>query len=311
MTRLAVAAADIGATQARFRVVDADGAGTDRICATGGYDDAVALLTAGLDDVAVGALCVAVGGPVTDGRARLTNGVLEFDERAIARALDIKRVVLVNDLVALGTEVPHLNPESLHLLGGGTLDAGTRAVIAPGTGLGTALVTADGTVLPSEGGHAPFAPADPLEQELLGVLAAELGYVSWEDVLSGPGLANLYRAVCAVWGAAPEELTPRDVTERGLALSDPVCHQTLETYSAVLGNAAGALCVTGCARGGVYVGGGIPPRIADFLAGSGFRRRFEERGRMTDYVRDIRTAIILDDGAGLAGALRYARSLVT
>ena len=172
-----------------------------------------------------------------------------------------------------------------------------------------ALVTADGSVLPSEGGHAPFAPADPLEQELLGVLAAEFRYVSWEDVLSGPGIGHLYRAVCAVWGAAPEELSAPDITARGLAISDPVCHQTLEIYCAVLGNAAGALCVTGCARGGVYLGGGIPPRIADFLAGSGFRRRFEERGRMTDYVRDIGTAIVLDDGAGLAGALRVARGL--
>ena len=308
MTGGVIAGADIGATQARFRV-DMGGVGTDRICATGDCEDAIALVAAGLGDTAVEVLCVAVGGPVTDGRARLTNGVLEFDEQAMARALGIERVVVVNDLVALGTEVPYLGGESLRVLGGAKVGAGARAVIAPGTGLGMALVTAAGSVLPSEGGHAPFAPADPLEQELLGVLAAELGYVSWELVLSGPGIANLYRAVCAVWGAAPEELTPRDITARGLALSDPVCHQTLETYSAVLGNAAGALCVTGCARGGVYLGGGIPPRIADFLAGSGFRRRFEERGRMTDYVRDIGTAIILDDGAGLAGALRYARAL--
>lgn len=308
MTRGLIAAADIGATQARFRV-DAGGVGTDRTCATGDYEDAIALVAAGLGDAAVEVLCVAVGGPVTDGRARLTNGVLEFGEEAIARALGIKRVVLVNDLVALGTEVPHLGDKSLHVLGGGALGAGMRAVIALGTGLGMALVTADGSVLPSEGGHAPFAPADPLEQELLGVLAAEFGYVSWENVLSGPGIGNLYRAVCAVWGAAPEELSAPDITARGLAVSDPVCHQTLEIYCAVLGNAAGALCVTGCARGGVYLGGGIPPRIADFLAGSGFRRRFEERGRMTDYVRDIGTAIVLDDGAGLAGALRVARAL--
>lgn len=308
MTHGVIAGADIGATQARFRVVDPDGVGTERTCATADYEDAGALVAAGLGDAAVEVLCVAVAGPVTDGRARLTNGVLWFDEGTIAGALDIERVVLVNDLVALGTEVPHLGNESLRALGG-ALGAGARAVVAPGTGLGMALVTADGSVNPSEGGHAPLAPADPLEQELLGVLAAELGFVSWEDVLSGPGIGNLYRAVCAVWGAAAEELTPQEITARGLALSDPVCHQTLETWCAVLGNAAGALCVTGCARGGVYLGGGVLPRLADFLAGGGFRRRFEERGRMTDYVRDIGTAIVLDDGAGLAGALRYARAL--
>ena len=307
MTR--VAAADIGATHARFRVVDAAGAATEHMRGTRDYADAVSLMAAGLGDGGADALCVAVGGPVTDGSARLTNGALEFDERTLARELDIGRVLLVNDLVALGTEVPHLDAASLRTLGGAAAGTGTRAVLAPGTGLGMAVVTGDGRVLPSEGGHAPFAPADPLEQELLGVLAAELRYVSWEDVLSGPGIGNLYRAVCAVWGAAPEDLTPSEVTERGVSLADPVCHQTLEVYCAALGNAAGALCVTSCAVGGVYLGGGIPPRIAGFLAGSGFRRRFEERGRMTDYVRDIGTAIVLDAAAGLAGAMRTARAL--
>ena len=307
MTR--VAAADIGATHARFRVVDAAGAATEQVYGTGDHADAVSLVAAGLGDGGADVLCVAVGGPVTGGSARLTNGALEFDERTLARELDIGRVVLVNDLVALGTEVPHLDAASLRTLGGAAAGTGTRAVLAPGTGLGMAVVAGDGRVLPSEGGHAPFAPADPLEQELLGVLAAELRYVSWEDVLAGPGIGNLYRAVCAVWGAAPEDLTPSEVTERGVSLADPVCHQTLEVYCAALGNAAGALCVTSCAVGGVYLGGGIPPRIADFLAGSGFRRRFEERGRMTDYVRDIGTAIILDAAAGLSGALRTARAL--
>ena len=307
MTR--IAAADIGATRSRFRAADGTRVVGERVCATADHEDGVALVAAGLGDAAADVLCIAVGGVVTDGRARLTNGAIEFDARAIAGALGIDRVVLVNDLVALGTEVPYLDGASLRSLGGAGIGAGTRAVIAPGTGLGMAVVTGEGQVLPSEGGHAPFAPADPLEQEILGALAAELRYVSWEDVLSGPGIANLYRAVCGVWGAAPEDLAPSDVTERGVTLADPVCHRTLEIYCAALGNAAGGLCVTSCADGGVYLGGGIPPRIADFLADSGFRRRFEERGRMTDYVRGIGTAIILDDGAGLAGALRHARSL--
>ena len=306
-----VAAADIGGTRSRFRIVEADGAVAEFTCATTDFADATALVAAGLGEGRTDALCIAVGGPVTDGRARLTNGTLLFEERDIAERLGIERVALVNDLVALGTEVPHLDATRLRSLGGADVGGGTRAVIAPGTGLGMTVVTEDLRVLPSEGGHAPFAPADPLEQEILGLLAAEFRYVSWEDVLAGPGIRNLYRAVSGVWGAAPEELSAADVTERGMALTDPVCHQTLEIYCAILGNVAGALCVTSCARGGVYIGGGIPPRIADFLAASGFRRRFEERGRMTDYVRDIGTAVIVDAGAGLAGALRHARSLVT
>ncbi len=307
MTR--VAAADIGATQARFRVMDAGRLVGAHVCGTADHGDAIALVAEGLGEPTPDVLCVAVGGPVVAGRARLTNGTLEFDGAAIADALGIGRVALVNDLVALGMEVPHLEAGSVRPLGVPPAGAGARAVLAPGTGLGMVIVTEHGDVLPSEGGHAPFAPADPLEQELLGALAGDLGYVSWEDVLAGPGIVKLYRAVCAVWGAAPEELAPAAITERALALADPVCHRTLEVYCAALGNAAGALCVTTCARGGVYLGGGILPRIADFLARSGFRRRFEERGRMTDYVRDIGTAIILDEDAGLAGALRHARAL--
>ena len=117
MTRRVIAGADIGATQARFRVVGADGVGTERTCATGDYEDAVALVAAGLGDAAVEVLCVAVGGPVTDGRARLTNGVLWFDEGTIAGALDIERVVLVNDLVALFGQVrgEELDSDSLLL----------------------------------------------------------------------------------------------------------------------------------------------------------------------------------------------------
>ena len=308
-----VAGADIGATRARFRVVDARGVVGERTCPTADHQDAVGLIARGLGDPAQEdapeVLCLAIGGPVAGRWARLTNGGLAFDADAIGGALGIDRVALVNDLVALGVEVPHLAAASLRSLGAPGVRPGARAVIAPGTGLGMALVTEHGEVLPSEGGHAPFAPADPLEQELLGALAAELGYVSWEDVLSGPGIRNLYRAVCAAWGAAPEDLAPAAITERALAVADPVCHQTLEVYCAALGNAAGALCVTGCAWGGVYLGGGIPPRIADFLASSGFRRRFEERGRMTDHVRDVGTVVILDDGAGLAGAVRHARAL--
>ena len=301
-----LAGADVGATNARLRVVE-DGHTVWRSAQlTANHRNGVELLRVALAGTAVDVLCVAVAGPVADGAARLTNGSLRFDQGEIQAALGVPQVLVVNDLVALAAQAPHIEDAGLLPLGEPARRPGACAVLAPGTGLGMAMVTAQGQVLPSEGGHAPFAPASPLEQEVLGVLAADLGYVCWEDVLSGPGLRNLYGALCRVWDAGADDLTAGDITDRGLALQDPVCRQTLETYCAILGSAAGALCVTCCAEGGLYLGGGLPPRLAGLLPGSAFRRRFEERGRMSAYVRKVATLLVKDDAAGLLGALRLA-----
>ena len=304
-----VAGVDIGATHTRALMVEQGRRFAHVPLATADYPTALALLQAALGEARPDAVCVAVAGPVRNGTARLTNGALTFDGAALRGELALPALALANDLVALATEAPHLDAARLTSLGGAWAK-GPCAVLAPGTGLGMALIDTAGRVSPSEGGHAPLAPADALERELLGALADSLGYVAWESVLSGPGLVHLYRAMCQVWGSAPEDLTAAQVAERGTTVADPVCHQTLETWCAMLGNAAGALCVTACATGGVYLGGGIPPRIADFIAASPFRRRFEERGAMTDYVRDVATAIIMDETAGAAGAARLATRLL-
>lgn len=307
MTRLA--GVDVGATNSRLQVVENGEILCRSTAMTADHADGAALLAELLGGVEVDALCVAVAGPVANGAARLTNGALGFDAGELRTALGVPQVLVVNDLVALATEVPHLDDAGLLTLGEPQRKPGACAVLAPGTGLGMAMVTPQGQALPSEGGHAPFAPADPLEQEILGVLAPKLGYVCWEDVLSGPGLRNLYAALCQVWGAAAEDLAAKDILERGLALADPVCRQTLETYCAILGSAVGTLCLTSCAEGGLYLGGGLPPRLADLLPNSAFRRRFEERGRMSAYVAGIATLLIKDDAAGLLGALRLAEQL--
>lgn len=304
-----VAGVDVGATHTRALVLERGRLFTRPALSTADHPTAVALLQAALGGTQPAAVCVAVAGPVRNGTARLTNGGLTFDGAALKQALALPALALTNDLAALATEVPHLDGSRLKPLGGAPA-AGPCAVLAPGSGLGMAFIDAAGRVLPSEGGHAPLGPADALERELLGALADSLGYVAWESVLSGPGLTNLYRAMCQVWGSAPEHLTAAQVTERAVAVADPVCHQTLETWCAILGNAAGALCVTACATGGIYLGGGIPPRIADFIAASPFRRRFEERGAMTDYVRNVATAIIMDETTGAAGAARLAQGLL-
>ena len=304
-----VAGVDVGATHTRAVVVEGERPVSGTPLRTADYPTALALLQAALGEARPDAVCVAVAGPVRNGTARLTNGALTFDSAALKGALALPALALANDLVALATEAPHLDAARLTSLGGAWAK-GPSAVLAPGTGLGMALIDAAGHVTPSEGGHAPLAPGDALERELLAAMSDALGYVAWEHALSGPGLAHLYRAMCQVWGCAPDDLTAVQVAERGTTVADPVCHQTLETWCAMLGNAAGALCVTACATGGIYLGGGIPPRIADFIAASGFRRRFEERGAMADYVRDVATAIIMDETAGAAGAARLATRLL-
>lgn len=140
-------------------------------------------------------------------------------------------------------------------------------------------------------------------------MAANLGCVCWENLLSGPGLWNLYTALRQVWGAAAQDLAAKDILERGLALADPVCRQTLETYCAILGSAPGSLCPANCAEDGLYLGGGLPPPSSRSPTHQAFRRRFENFGCMSAYVADVATVLVKDDAAGFLDALRPAEKL--
>lgn len=303
--------ADIGATHARFALAGADGVPADPlVLSTAAWSSAGALLGAALERLGAApqAACLAIAGPVRDGRGAITNGTLTFDAAALTAATGM-RVTLVNDFQALAMALPHLR--ALRPLGGPLPGPGPKAVLGPGSGLGMGVLVPVGDgwqVLASEGGHADLAPGSPLELELLGVLQAAYGHVCWETVLCGPGLVRLYRAVCAVWGSAPADLAPADVTRLGVDADDPVCHQTLEVFCSLLGSAAGNLAITVCAHGGVYLGGGILPQLADFVAASPLRRRFEERGAMTALAREIPLLLIVDPAAGLTGAAAMLRT---
>jgi glucokinase len=255
--------------------------------------------------------CFAVAGPVLEGAVEVTNGGLEFSVAELQTVLEAP-VTLVNDFHALALAVPGL--EDLAVIGGDP-DRGrqqaVKAVLGPGSGLGMSVlvpVVAGGwQVLASEGGHADLAPGNPLEQELLAVLQTKHPGVCWETVLSGPGLVNLYEAVATLWGAKPEPLGPEAISHRGVDADDPVCHQTLELFFALLGSAAGNLALTVCAQGGVYIGGGIVPGLLEFARSSPMRRRFDERVELQSLVADIPLFIILDEHPGLAGALACLR----
>ncbi len=305
--------ADIGATNVRVAAATRAGLVSAPVrMRTADYATSSDLLQDGLRRLGIdrsAGCCLAIAGPVVEGAGRITNGTLGFDEHTLAAAAGCP-VRLVNDFHALARALPVL--ERLRPLGGPAEPrSGAKAVLGPGSGLGMGIlvpVDSNWLVVPSEGGHGDLAPGTPLESELLQLLQFEHGHVSWETVLSGPGLVHLYSAVCRLWGTEPEPATPEWVTAQGLEADEPVCHQTLDIFCGLLGAAAGNLAVMVCARGGVYIGGGIVPKLADFVAASPLRRRFDERGNMTDFVRDIPLYIIQDEEPGLLGALECLRN---
>ncbi len=302
--------ADIGATHARFALASGGVLGEPVVLATGAYRESPDLVRAAMTALAVDRVdeaCFAVAGPVVAGVAEVTNGGLAFNAAAHGNLLEAP-VSIVNDFHALAMAVPGL--ERLEAIGGDPSrgsQRGVKAVLGPGSGLGMSVLlprdSGGWQVLASEGGHADLAPGNPLEQELLTVLLTKHEGVCWETVLSGPGLVNLYQAVAVLWGMTPEPLTAEEISRRGESADDPVCHQTLELFFALLGAAAGNLALTVCAHAGVYIGGGIVPQLAEFARSSPLRRRFEERVELGSLVAGIPIFLILDPYPGLSGAL--------
>ena len=301
--------ADIGGTNARFAVVQG-GLVQQRITLpTAGFGSAAQALAAVRDQTGMAArhIVLAVAGPVTGNSAVLTNGDWHFDAAVLAAATGAADVVIINDFHAAALALPTLQRDDLRPLGGPqSAGDGVRAILGPGTGLGTALavpLAGDWLALPGEGGHALMAPADALELELYAVLQQRFDPVTWEHVLSGPGLVNLYSAVCALWGSQPQLESPQAIVSAALETFEPVCDQTLGTFCNLLGSAAGNLLVTLKATGGVYIAGGLAQRLADYIAASHFRRRFEERGAMSELARDAATLLVTAEDVGLRGAL--------
>lgn len=318
--------ADVGATNARFQLCSKTTlVGEPVVLPTAEFKNAGVLLTQVQERLPcqqVTRVLFAVAGPVnTRGDITVTNTGLTFKQDECARQLGVS-THLVNDFYALAHGVPYFSelvqlggalPEDNSSAGNATAAGaapGNKALLGPGSGLGmAALVPQVGgdqpgwRVVSSEGGHADLAAGSPLEAELWQFLAQKHGHVSWETVLCGSGLQNLYQAMCGVWGAAPEALNAAQISARGVSMEDPVCHQTLECFCALLGSAAGNLALTVTAVGGVYIGGGIVPQMVDFVRTSPLRRRFEERGEMSDYVQQIPLYIICDHNPGLLAAL--------
>jgi glucokinase len=248
---------------------------------------------------------IAVATAIRGDRVELTNSPWAFSRRELQEALALEALLTLNDFEALALSLPRLRSDQLRAHGALPRGRGTLAVLGPGTGLGVGGVTetAHGWVaLPGEGGHATLAPADDFESELLRHVRQSHAHVSAERLLSGVGLPVLHGAVAAVLGAPAEALTAAQVVERGLAGADATCSRSLDSFCALLGGFAGNLALTLGATGGVYIGGGIVPRLGDSFFASRFRERFEAKGRFRDYLAAIPTALITDTLAALTGA---------
>lgn len=320
-----ILAGDIGGTKTRLALFR-DEAGVlepvaDATFASRAYPTFDALLTEFVvtQTARVTAACLGVAGPVRAGHVRTTNLPWVLDAVALGRQLGLPRVWVVNDLEATGWGVGVLPPEAFCVLNTGTPDPqGNGAVIAAGTGLGEAGLHWNGhrhEPFASEGGHVSFAPRDEREIALLRWLAGRFAHVSWERVVSGPGLVNVYeflrdtRAGEEPVGLADELRAgdPAAAITRAAARGVPLCVAALDLFVVLYGAAAGNLALTTMATAGVYVGGGMAPRIIERLRAGGFMRGFTAKGRMQPLLEAMPVRVVLDDRAALLGAARCAQ----
>jgi len=288
-------------------------------------DDVVnAFLTDPEEKKQIVAACFGCPGPVKDGRLKLTNLPWVLDARLLQQSLGIEHIFLINDLEANGYGIPELAPESIFILHAGDPTAiGNQGLIAAGTGLGEALliynpVTRSHQPVPSEGGHCDFAARNDREIALLNYLRRTLnGRVSFERVVSGLGIKNIYAFLRDV-----EKIEEPNWLKQRLAAEDPnavigqcaedgsssICFETMKVFAAAYGAETGNIALKVLASGGMYLGGGIAPKILKTLQNGGFTQAFLDKGRLSPLLQSIPVRVILDDTCALLGAAAYAES---
>ena len=256
-------------------------------------------------DATVGEACIAIACPINGDWVAMTNHSWEFSIREMQANLGLARLQVINDFTAVSMAVPVLGESDRIQLGGAAPVAGKPiAIYGAGTGLGVAHLVQAGEQwlsLPGEGGHVDFAANTEEEDAVLQVMRGELGHVSAERFLSGPGLVNLYRGLVKSDGREPEPFAPKDITERALAGDCLDCRRTLSLFCVLMGRFAGNLALNMGTFGGVYIAGGIVPRFQEFFIGSGFRVAFEDKGRFNKYLRPIPTSVITRPEPAFAG----------
>lgn len=316
--------ADIGGTNARFCLVTGhrqqqfDFAQAKTLSGKdfSSFSSALRAYIDGLDGPPPRAACVAIAGPIGGDQVSMTNLDWRFSQNEIRAQFGFNCFCVINDFAAQAIACSLLDAASLlNVKAGESNSRSNKVVLGPGTGLGVAglIYNADdaqggpGSWLPvaSEGGHVNLAPVTDLEADVIKAGIAEFGHVSAEVFISGPGLLNVYHMLAKVKGQAPEALRPRDITAKAAAGGNELCEQTCQLFFSFLGNVAGNLALTYGAKGGVYIGGGILPKISELLTASRFVQRFESKGIMSRYVSDIPVNVIVHKQPAFVGAAAW------
>lgn len=252
---------------------------------------------------------IGIATAITGDQVRMTNNAWEFSIADFQRTMGLKRCLVINDFTSLALSLPALKPSDLRSIGGGTPVVGQAiGLLGPGTGLGVSglIPDADGryNALQGEGGHVTLAATDDQEAALISILRKTFAHVSAERVLSGPGLVNLYNAVCALEGKQALLLDPAGVTDAAIAKSDAQCVLAIEYFTRFLGSVSGNLALTLGSLGGLYIGGGIVPRLGAAFDDALFRRQFEAKGRYQALLQSLPVWLITASTPALVGASR-------
>lgn len=302
-----ILAGDIGGTNTRLALFAGDSREPVRleVFASAAHNGLEEMIAAFLDgEPGVRRAAFGVAGPVRDGRSIAVNLPWEVDVATVRKAFGFDTVTLLNDLDANARGLAALRAEDFAVVCPGRADPdGNLAVLSAGTGLGQAVV-AGGRVVPGEGGHVDFAPRDELQVELWRHLAARFEHVSLERVLSGQGMENLYRFVIETGRGEPlpGEPTAPAISAAGLDGSSEACALVLDLFASIYGAAAGNVALTVLATGGVFLGGGIAPKILPKLEDGTFLRAFRAKGRFASVLDQIPVKVVLNDKAALIGA---------
>ena len=319
-----ILAGDVGGTKTTLAIFDGERLIREATVASRAYESLEAVIAQFLDAVpraVISAVGIGIAGPIVGGRSTTTNLPWRVDERTLSAAAGGAPVKLINDLEATALGMFMLPTTDFATLQPGTPASGNMAVIAAGTGLGEALVVSGASgpiVIASEGGHTSFAPRTELEDDLLAFLRKDFGSVSYERVLSGPGLYNLYRFLretrfATESPAVAEAMLTEDrgavITQHALRHDDPLCEKAAAMFVAIYGAEAGNLALKGLALGGVVVAGGIAPRILPLLRDGEFIAAFRDKGRLAALLEIIPVRVAMNPGAPLLGAARVATEL--
>lgn len=320
-----ILAGDVGGTNTRLAFFDLRNGQLEKISERtypsrehASLDDIVADFI-GRENMRASAAGIGIAGPVHDGISHATNLPWIVDARRLAQGIGIPSVALLNDLEANGYGIATLAPSDFAVLQEGAPGAaGNEVIISPGTGLGEGVLYWDGRQhwpLPSEGGHASFAPEDELQDDLLKYLRAQLGHVSWERLVSGPGLFNIFKFLRDTGreeepGWLAQELAGDDparaISKAALEGTSALCEKALDLFVALLASECGNMALKVLATGGVYMGGGIPPKILPKLKSVLFLKAFANKGRFRAVLEAMPVRVILNEYTALRGAARRA-----